>query len=277
MESTGEFATIGVCHLFRLPGELRNYIYEYALTEERPLKVERRSNDTAFKCYKQPLAQAGGHHEMGAFSKSPTDTLVEVNQLRFVNKELHAETRALALRYNNLAFNSIGDANEFLKNCALSQQAHLHTLTIHCTRISGHGNPPAMKSIVQFCRAHPGATVRIKHSCNNPNVPISLMRIASREYRMRGTHKLLNAIFAPGCGQREAHIESFEAKLKGAKIRSPPRNFRFFPCITSFDERTFRAGIEEDDELLWWLAYGYIQGGNDSLVRLMKQVIEHGI
>jgi len=275
MESIAEFAKPDVCHLLRLPGELRNFIYEYALTEERPLQVKRHGNDAAFKCYKQPLMQSEGYHETQGLAKWPKDAFVEVNQLRFVNKELYAETRALELRYNDLDFESIEDANEFLKNCALSQQAHLRTLTIHCAHIPSLGKVSSTKFTMRFCRAHPRANVRIEHDQDDPNVPLLLMRVAWREFRMRGTHKLLNEIFTAGCGLREAHLVSFKVKLEGAKFRPFPKNFRFFPC-TSFDERAFRAGIEKDDHLLLYLARGYIQGGRDGLVRLMKQFIEHG-
>jgi len=85
--------------LLSLPRELRDMIYEYALTDCVPLSalVERsltgyttfrRGNDEGFQGRSDPYRYRHG----------------ETNPLRFVCHQLHNETSALALRYNDLIF-----------------------------------------------------------------------------------------------------------------------------------------------------------------------------
>ncbi|KAF2711600.1 hypothetical protein K504DRAFT_532166 [Pleomassaria siparia CBS 279.74] len=127
----------GVCHFFRLPGELRNLVYEYVLTEPDGLfhrvddkGVERLclvSDDGAKPVSRQSepllLAQNPGStpvlhkrrkisNEQRIETKEP-DTendkkkviiVDDANQLRFVSRQLFRETRGLGIRFNDLTF-----------------------------------------------------------------------------------------------------------------------------------------------------------------------------
>lgn len=74
------------CLLLELPAELRAVIYEYALTE------------------KGGLITSGGHFYSACVDSEERDA----NQLKFVCKQLHTETKGLGLRFNNL---TIKDSN----------------------------------------------------------------------------------------------------------------------------------------------------------------------
>lgn len=68
------------CRLLKLPAEIRAMIYEYALTEQGGLVI------------------SGGHLHSARVDSEECDA----NQLKFVCKQLHAETKGLGLRYNIL-------------------------------------------------------------------------------------------------------------------------------------------------------------------------------
>ncbi|KAF2495187.1 hypothetical protein BU16DRAFT_539178 [Lophium mytilinum] len=107
---------VGVCHFLRLPQELRDIIYEYAITEP---------NNRVICC------QQGNRQVLAISSPSPiaaNPSLSEANQLQFVSKQLRAETLDLTLKFNpTVAFLGIveergdssayGQCNHFLMNC----------------------------------------------------------------------------------------------------------------------------------------------------------------
>ena len=99
--------------LLQLPGELRNKIYEYALTEERGL-----------------VAYANSPCVLRTFRRGPDR---ESNQLKYVCHQLYAETRDLALRYNRLTFcgpgpwGGLGTLYDYLFHC--TSPSHLKGVT----------------------------------------------------------------------------------------------------------------------------------------------------
>ena len=130
----------GVCHLFRLPGELRNRIYEYALTEAngllyredergighlclvdkphgehclaasknyKPSQHPRHLQQPGYPGNKQPYKERA-HASAGEQSEDIKDnklgTFDEANKLRFVNQQLFQETRGLGMHYNDISF-----------------------------------------------------------------------------------------------------------------------------------------------------------------------------
>jgi hypothetical protein len=79
-------------HLLSLPGELRNMIYGYVLTNPKGLQY-RRGSDYVGRLY-NPTADAGAPH----------DADHETNQCQYVCHELRHETRGIGFRLNELYF-----------------------------------------------------------------------------------------------------------------------------------------------------------------------------
>jgi hypothetical protein len=79
--------------LFRLPGELRNRVYELVLTSSEPLRYSVYSADQVEK----PV--------LGVATTSDR-VAVEFNQLKYVNKALYAECAGLEIKYSDISFGS---------------------------------------------------------------------------------------------------------------------------------------------------------------------------
>lgn len=145
-----------------MPGELRNEIYQYALTEEEGLCW---NDDLQMMCTVQ-------------MSSPMTPTSNPANQLKFVDKLLRNETKGLELRYNDLAFaGTLSDINSaaehavsFLEQLPASRHKHLRKITLLSPRSPRHNfresspfwhRPVALKKLVQFCRANTHVIVRV--------------------------------------------------------------------------------------------------------------------
>jgi len=98
----------GRCLLLELPGELRNMIYEYVLTEKHGIM------------YRPPNLRFGPFVSMADTQIQRLGSLVRYgdmvyncnpnsdhNQLKYVNRQLHRETRGLGLQFNVLHFKTM--------------------------------------------------------------------------------------------------------------------------------------------------------------------------
>jgi hypothetical protein len=162
MNSTDDGTQQDCCHLFRKPAELRNAMYEYALTDGRPMHFDRpiRFDSRGFGPHgvsSKQISRTPGCHGLSAFMSALSNQLLEINQLRFVSKQLYAETHGLALRYNDLSFSNVKDAGYFLEHCAPFHLPRIRTLTVQWTRRSQDNNDPAAhwQPITQLCTTYP--------------------------------------------------------------------------------------------------------------------------
>jgi hypothetical protein len=123
--------------LLRLPAELRNKIYHYVLHEDNIAMIARDINDPRSPCHLQIIDQ-DRHWQ-------------ELNQLKYVCRQLYFETRDLNLsKHTDLVFPLIRSVNysalctpweqayyppaacaRFLKACAPGYLAQLHSVEIH--------------------------------------------------------------------------------------------------------------------------------------------------
>ena len=140
------------CPLLRLPGEIRNLIYAYVLSEETRLQYiccticNRGSILAPVKDLDPP------HYNSTAVSKTKKAHDLEkgkqlvpplvntskhvhgqddANQLKFVNRQLHQETRGLVIRYNDLKFRNIVHFAKFLDSCPRFYHAYLRVLEVN--------------------------------------------------------------------------------------------------------------------------------------------------
>lgn len=128
----------GRCLFFTLARELRNIIYEYALTEEWGLASHKREPYSKFVTARGPPSGAG---EDETFKNWGDDRLaessaMESNQLEYVCRQLHQETSGLGLKFNALTFYStekicaLRHFDSFIQECSTTQQRHITKITV---------------------------------------------------------------------------------------------------------------------------------------------------
>lgn len=137
--------------LLRLPGELRNRIYRYTLTSDRPLtfveSIRPEKDRLAFFIH---------------------GTFVEFNQSKYVCRQLYTETAGLELKYSPITF--FGNSqltrlparlfNNFLSTCATSKVSWLSDIIL-CAYGTKYNFESAQNLLLvaEFCRLHPHVRV----------------------------------------------------------------------------------------------------------------------
>jgi hypothetical protein len=277
------------CHFFRIPAELRNGIYEYALTEDLPIRFDRpiRVDSRGFGLHgvwSRQISKAPGNRDLSTFVSALSNPLLEINQLRFVNKHLYAETRGLALRYNDLSFSYVMDAGYFLENCAPSHLSRIRRLTVKWNACYLQVSHPAAnwRPIIQLCTTYyPNVEVRVVIKNLSPNNPHALVHLFIAEYVLRGTGYLANAMFKPGRDIAGSILQGpLPQKAKQSGQMLDLKNLIFFPNNEVFNEQEFReecVATGGRKSVAPWLKANKLTGGIAGMVHLMKIVIKQGI
>ncbi|KAF2640400.1 hypothetical protein P280DRAFT_518811 [Massarina eburnea CBS 473.64] len=155
-------------YLLQCPAEIRNQIYMLVLKEPGGLQYHEEIVGT------QTIGKLYTRTPEGA---SDTHVATEANQLRFVNRQLHEETRGLGLKYNKIIFIEPNNSKEdmyaqfqrFLSNISPARKASIHAITIvitkeirhdqkHRRRVMDSSNP-----LVRFAQEYPTIKVKIRH------------------------------------------------------------------------------------------------------------------
>jgi hypothetical protein len=109
----------GLSRLLALPRELRDIIYDFAITEDEGMMlVERHDPNMSARSFK------------GCTKNDPT---WEANQLKYASKQLYAETKGLGLGLNDLSIQSeqqIADFAVFIATCSTGQQKRIRRVTL---------------------------------------------------------------------------------------------------------------------------------------------------
>ena len=142
--------------LLDLPRELRDMIYEYALTEDQGLLlVERDDTQKSFRGCR------------------PTDPSTESNCLKYVCRQLYYETKGLGLGLNDLTIRcrhefreQIEDFITFLATCSVGQQQCIRKVTL-CTSyvlftgIENNNSELPFDNLLQMSVSHPHITFHL--------------------------------------------------------------------------------------------------------------------
>jgi hypothetical protein len=152
--------------LFRLPGELRNRVYELVLTSSEPLRYSVYSADQVEK----PV--------LGVATTSDRVTL-EFNQLKYVNKALYAECAGLEIKYSDISFGSYINEGKppgyqfiaWVETMTPTKQHWLNKTTITLQDPYSATKKPAFRlqsvpdtahtiaQLAEFCRTHSNITM----------------------------------------------------------------------------------------------------------------------
>ncbi|KAF2115336.1 hypothetical protein BDV96DRAFT_646345 [Lophiotrema nucula] len=153
--------------LLRLPGELRNRIYQFALFSPDGIQVAKYSPRD---------------HDKRALLDGKTG--VEFNQLKYVCRQLYDETVGLEVKYTEVIFRFAEPDEQFcrfMKNCAPTKkgwftQISLVELFPSFSETGCCFNADAIASVVKFCRDHPHTKVRYCIAIFNSKGSVSCVR-----------------------------------------------------------------------------------------------------
>lgn len=275
--------------LLRLPAEIRNKIYEYALHCD---------NDALqYRYWKTKGNQRPIFHAQHKSNKDVQD----FNQLKFVCRQLYHETGSLEIQCNALAFKKIArwelEASaqflRFVKALPREKLEWLRTITLsrnpYTFRYSWAWCPgvvsrelPSIIKISQFCVTHPHIDV---------NFIIPHFKIHIKNHLLPNTHSpdivgfVENAVYINRI-LRDKDVAFLIAALlsdhfnKEARILRKGRlvqefqasNLRFWPDMRVFDECEFRKQAASETHL-----WGALEGGLDVWIQHVRDWIENGI
>ncbi|KAF2244820.1 hypothetical protein BU26DRAFT_522568 [Trematosphaeria pertusa] len=300
-----------VCHLFRLPGELRNIIYAYALSEDdglrcvegkRYLEGERRVEGErgkqmlvstpkvrAFEVQKAEKTQFGEPGLPlgigGMIKKAKKEGMRikyfrEANQLQYVNRQLRQETRGFGLRCNDLSFLGDDDATSverFAKFLDIRTFSHASSAMKRLVR-----DPTAWAKVKGFGINHPGAriNIRIPHLRLSPSfsnrvdhVPLYfLLEITS--FLILARNDTRPDPLSTGMPLMKLLAETHQPKNGRATAywASVPSNVRFWPHEEVFDEVAFG----EICSAIGAPTLANFRGGLEGMVHLFRRLYREG-
>jgi hypothetical protein len=261
--------------LLRLPGEIRNLIYEYALTNEYGAYY-RKEPGVKPKLY--PARRA----------------CYELNRLKYVCRQLYIETAGIELKFNTILFScflpavknmtEIAAADQFLTfvcpdpplcNWSISSG---WTNTLRKVIIStkdalplGPGNTPSEKAdnkvgsatrrLIKFCDTHPSASVYFEHPIFTSTRGILNFLLIGAFLHAACRNKTLGEIctrlFIPMVmsGARLLHGEVTVLQIREYYLKdtSMPDNLKLMPMAASirgFDENRFRKKFDGDLQVI---------------------------
>ncbi|KAF2478323.1 uncharacterized protein BDR25DRAFT_309095 [Lindgomyces ingoldianus] len=257
----------GRCLLLSIPRELRDEIYEYALSEDNGLTVQPTNN--GFKLW------AIWHKHDEEVRRDPTP-------LKLVCHQLYEETKDLVLKLNPLLFSSTDTVRgtklftNFIQNgCSptnhqLIKKVIIREGTHHDVDLSagfqGFVSTKSPSVLFSFCRSHPNTSVIIYLAEFNSKFPSWwCMLLGTMVQKALGGEDLI-----PTFRQNLWGTLSFNSGVMTRVLCSMPKNLRLFPATKLFDEQTFRKDI------VWLYSYVDPEHGVEAWVQQARKWCEKG-
>jgi hypothetical protein len=240
--------------LLDLPAELCNEIYGLVLTAPYGLRV-RRAPGASRNMQKPVMSENGGSEQ-------------SINQLKYVNRQLHAETAGLEIRFNTITFNTQKPRAatrrffQFTLKCAPNKLKWLRNVVIHeklGKQESYHiehikANMKGIIDLFKFAAANPHIAIKYRLPSWNPMTWGYLKSHAAYRFLIHGlVLELLfrdqdNSRLAPEQGdeRRKCFDElifdtmgKHRSSLEAVRMNVP--NLRFYPDAAYWREDDFRT------------------------------------
>lgn len=296
-------------HLLDLPGEIRNFIYEYVLTEDKGVSYYLDEMDIGWLClHDEPKAKTlqaekeretpheGDNTQEIQIPESERPSTIGVkqqdiqcerkhigisrgkhtiaNQLQFVCRQLTDETRGLGLRYNTIRFHghqpaSPGDECVNFIRMLPSTEVQ-HIRVLVLERLAPK---KTLQILLDFCFAHPTARVHV----DVPELPFKhlLTIVLIFEYILGKRSLYIDSIIVDVSVRR--HRESIRrvCTLKGfTRFSSCPSNFLVYLREANIDSMELRHAVNNDAKLCSLISGA--PGGLDAFVTFAKDIIDNG-
>lgn len=160
------------------------------------------------------------------------------NQLQYVSRQLHKETRGLAVRYNDIIIqqshgSNLGEqAARFLDRCPLMEQRFIRNIIVLPS--GPQQSKGSFSELASFCINNPEATVKLHFPIPRKEKPDFLDEMFLLKYIIRGDTSFFDQ------RPQDALAQSYYQRIVRTKRCTAPRNLRFFPAEEVFNEQTFR-------------------------------------
>ncbi|KAJ4375775.1 hypothetical protein N0V83_001052 [Neocucurbitaria cava] len=220
----------GACPLLSLPGELRNAIYEFTLTQPEGLQYRPGQDDKTF----QPR---------GKSSKA------DAEQLKYASRQLRQETEGLEVACNDLYFETFEQAAKFLESYPQSHHRNLRVIDIARNTVASTEEVhfSNIHAVVDVCNNQPNVVVRTHSSAfQSDEVNLIFFAIQNR-LRLKDEPYWHKKVYIPAWVKviLEQPPEPGAERLR-RMMGKFPENYRTFPTEKYFDEQAFRAAAREE-------------------------------
>jgi hypothetical protein len=273
-----------------LPGELRNTIYSYALSEPAGLRF--RQDDYCIGRL-ESMDSPVPPRQLVSIMTCKTEAMVRkdvarnasrvANQLQYVNKELRRETRGLGIRYNDLFFEQLHDALLFIDICPQEVIQYLGTLKLIKGLYTTHGDPSDSlldthqekhMRLFQFCIANPSITLHNTVTGWKHTDPLFVPYAILVRMQFRKCSSCIADFFTDPTTR--SRVLSVTSRKVAHITHTLPENLKFFPEDEAFDEEVFRAACT-GEKLICDLLDHAVEGGVERWVPLVRKIYEEGV
>jgi hypothetical protein len=284
-----------MCHFLDLPAEVRNSIYEYALTFPHGLKYY---HDPCFATDHMQVADADSlTNPLAHWEPEDHAFLItqDANQLKIVSKQLHSETYSLVLRFNDIVFYDVQDTTLFLTRCSTSYYRHFRTFNIQ--QESFHKEWPysiqnidSLKQVFNFCRQAPHIQVRNLQPFDRfmNAQPERFPHYAARLRYFTRNQKIWIDIFIPQPWRSMPVIQNQFGAIEPTTVdltsaEATPSNFRLIlPVQLLTTERQAELLSEFRKSCLESIMFRYfflpnVVGGIDRWVEIAEDMLRNGV
>jgi hypothetical protein len=305
----------GTCHLFRLPAELRNIIYEYTLSAPNGV-VCRATNYTGhilYHFYKAKEVEVFMDRQYQRRSEPLQAVKTELNQLKYTCRQLNAETKLLTTSLNEVIFynvvpNAISDrtvdcrndiwpivrvskgVEDFIDYMSIVSNRKLKCppkVTIIVTNKYSPDNffnfcePATCAALLKICRQYPELVVKLRHCWLDVCEVNFFEKAIGLMVHLRKDHSSMERLRTHSTHTSKRQILSSwrDVELDLDPVKGYPPNLRVFPRFARFDSDAYRDGVEKSvsNGAAWWVSVNWVRGGINGAVTLIEEIIEHGI
>jgi hypothetical protein len=228
-----------------------------------------RTSDKLHKVASTTVQPMGGH-----------ETLLEVNQLKYVSRQLNNETRTLVITYSYPVFEqSVDEVVGFLKVLPVSLHSRLGTLSIQdhtpYSSILKHKPVPVWADLVDLCKATP--TIKVQVRLLGYDFQGILCEAIVLAIWARADQDLINKISTDAKYKQGVLNTLFRDERVGgysdAQCLHLPPNVRLFPSVSELDEAAF---LEYHGDLEGLVLPG-VKDRLQGWVPIARDMVENGV
>jgi hypothetical protein len=261
--------TKAISPLLKLPSELRNHIYQCALSAELGLRFKSWETSPAWAVElsaairrESPVHSDHAPPQLSDLGRCGDDSPAgRFNQLKYTCRQLYHETAGLEVRFNGVWFFDCNETNcptpcfiNFINKCSPRKVAWFMEITlqvfIEIVDLEYLVEPLAsLLPVADFCRNHPKINVRYlpDHFHAGQVAACTFFLVGSyldEAYRGKDPHPALSGVLSGG--YYEVFSPTWRADTVGIAALNLP-NFRFWPVgFKYFDEKEFRESLNKD-------------------------------
>lgn len=238
--------------LLRLPRELRDQIYMCALYEADGLIYTENRNGIASLCRRSSklsarrtflaLLRKGLFHQANVRRKLCRS---EVNQLKYVCKQLYRETKGIALPQNHVILKDSSTLNAMDQCIPLLQHwSMLRRVVIRCSSRafeSDHGKEK-LRAIIKYCNENTTVSVRVHIPYWSQEDLNFVLRGLSYLFALRGDSSLIAQLARVTSVSYLSDTDSEQVKMN----TQIPSNVRWIPREEKFDRSLFERNVRRN-------------------------------